>query len=310
MLLPTICTLTLLPVSVVATPQLQVTPESYELGRQARNTGQYPLIFKLKNIGDQPLKIESVRGGCACLSVALPKRELAPNEKLDLTATFNSIGYEGHVQKAVFLTSNDATSRARVLSFHVFLPYSSTGLRFKPHCYRIPVATVGEVAPIGRLTCPGGGASAGTADGAFILKAAPVVENCNAAGTITLTGVKLPDGWRCATPFPVAVKAESTAEFQFIRDAGPPLPPNAKLLFTFTTDFPRQPEFKAVLVPAKPQPPSGSQVQTVLHHLCYRRIRRKNYTKPHKKAFQPHESEVRTPTGNTSAAGRAQPGLY
>ena len=41
--------------SAVAAPQLQVTPESYELGRQAKNAGKYPLVFKLKNTGDQLL---------------------------------------------------------------------------------------------------------------------------------------------------------------------------------------------------------------------------------------------------------------
>ena len=172
--------------------------------------------------------------------MALPKRELAPNEELDLTATFNAAGYEGHVQKAVFLATNDATSRARVLSFHVFLPYSSAGLRFKPHCYRIPIET---------------------RQSKNTLRAAPVVENCNSTGTIILTGVKLPDGWCCTTPFPVTVKAESvTAPIEFIRDAGKPLPPNAELLFTFKTDSPKQPELKAVLVPATkpPVPLSGT----------------------------------------------------
>ena len=235
--------------SAIAGPQLQVTPESYELGRQARNAGQYPLFFKLKNTGDQPLKIESVRGGCACLSVALPKREISPGEEIELIATFHSANYEGHIQKAIFLTSNDLTARQRVLTFHVFLPYSSTGLRFTPHSYRIPVTSTKQ----GAKSVDPGKTSAGTADATFVLKTAPVVENCNATGTITLTDVKLPDGWRCVTPFPIAVKAESvTAPIEFIRDDSPPLPPNAELLFTFTTDSPKQPELKAVLVPAKP----------------------------------------------------------
>ena len=86
------------------------------------------------------------------------------------------------------------------------------------------------------------------------LRAAPVVENCNATGIISLTSVTLPDGWRCTTPFPVAVQAESfTAPIEFIRDDGQPLPPNAELLFIFKTDSPKQPELKAVLVPA-PKP--------------------------------------------------------
>lgn len=258
--------------SAVAGPQLQVTPESYELGRQAKNAGQYPLVFKLKNTGDQPLKIESVRGGCACLSVALPKRELAPNEELDLIATFNAAGYEGHVQKAVFLTSNDATSRARVLSFHVFLPYSSAGLRFKPHGYRIPVEGRNLKVETGDLKLETRNLMLGEQEShskienrqsKIILHAAPVVENCNAAGTITLTGVKLPDGWRCTTPFPIPVKAESaTAPIEFIRDDGQPLPANAELLFTFTTDSPKQPELKAVLVPA-PKPTLPSPAKTL-----------------------------------------------
>ena len=76
-----------------------------------------------------------------------------------------------------------------------------------------PLATAGEVAPIGRLACMGGGASAGTAGGTFIMKAAPVVANCNATGTITLTRVKLPDGWCCTTPFPIAVNMEKNVRY-------------------------------------------------------------------------------------------------
>ena len=99
-------------------------------------------------------------------------------------------------------------------------------------------------------------AGEGTGVPRVALRAAPVVENCNATGTIILTGVKLPDGWRCATPFPIAVKAESATDpIEFIRDAGQPLPPNAELPFTFTTDSPKQSELKAVLVPAKPPVP-------------------------------------------------------
>ncbi len=216
--------------SASAAPQLQITPTQQEFGRQARNLGSYPFAFKLKNVGDQPVKIDSVRGGCACLAVTMPKSEIPPGEEVELSAVFHSAGYEGHVEKAIFLASNDETSRMRVLSFHVFLPYSSVGLRFNPHCYRIPVQAAGKT-----------------------LKAAPVVENCNPSGVINLTAVMLPDGWRCATPFPVAVKAEScSAPIEFIRDDGTPLPPNAELLFVFKTDSPKQPELKAVLVPAKP----------------------------------------------------------
>ena len=216
--------------SAFSAPQLQITPPQREFGRQAKNLGAYPFAFKLRNVGDQPVKIDSVRGGCACLAVTLPKREIPPGEEVELSAVFHSAGYEGHIEKAIFLASNDESSRMRVLSFHVFLPYSSAGLRFNPHCYRIPVQTAGKA-----------------------LKAAPVVENCNPSGVINLTAVKLPEGWRCTTPFPVAVKAEScSAPFEFIRDDGMPLPPNAELLFVFKTDSPKQPELKAVLVPAKP----------------------------------------------------------
>jgi hypothetical protein len=257
--------------AALAAPELRVTPEKQEFGRQTKNAGEYPFVFKLKNTGDQPVKIDSVRGGCACLAVTLPKREIAPGEEVELAAVFHAAGYEGHVEKAIFLASNDATSRTRVLPFHIFLPYSATGLRFNPNCYRIPVETrhmkgegkgAGENTGDGKNVAPAMDANTVTAQPEtrnsqrpVSLRAAPVVENCNAAGVINLLSVKLPDGWRCTTPFPVAVKAESCSPpFEFVRDAGPPLPPDAELLFVFKTDSPKQPELKAVLVPRKPSP--------------------------------------------------------
>ena len=47
--------------SAFAAPQLQITPQQQEFGLQARNLGNYPFAFKLKNVGNQPVKIDSVR---------------------------------------------------------------------------------------------------------------------------------------------------------------------------------------------------------------------------------------------------------
>lgn len=219
--------------TATAAPRLQVAflqPADGEFGRQTTNAGSYPFICRLQNSGDQPLHLLSVRSGCPCLSVSLPKRELAPGETMVLTGVLTTTAYEGHVAKTIFIRTNDDQAGMQTLRLHVFVPYCQSGLRFQPGSGCVKSQTV---------------------DGKVRLKAAPLLENCNPSGVITVTGIKLPAGWQCKTPLPVAIRAESTERLELVAENGDSQPYGNRTV-TLLTDARENPEWQGVLHDAKP----------------------------------------------------------
>jgi urease beta subunit len=207
-----------------------MSPSGGEFGRQAKNAGAYPFTCTLKNSGDRPLRIESARSGCSCLTFTLPKRELAPGETVEMKGVLATAAYEGHVEKGIFLLTNDDQARTRTIRLHVFVPYGQAGLRVQGKTGRITAQTVG---------------------GKVRLKASPVLENCNPSGVITVTAVKLPDGWKCRTPLPLRIPAETAVRLELVAEAGDGASFGTRAI-TILTDSKEKPELPGTLLYAKP----------------------------------------------------------
>ena len=178
-------------------PVMVVTPEEADLGKVAPNAEGTPFKFTIKNTGDQPLKIENIRPFCGCTTVELAKKELAPNEEVELTGKLKTEHYEGLVSKGIAITTNDPKSPQKIVRVTAKLPFSQTGLRLRPKTSEFSAYKIGDAL---RLTVR--------------------VENCDAEGAANVTQVDLPEGWKLLTQLPLAVKAEVSERLEFEKALG------------------------------------------------------------------------------------------
>ncbi len=63
--------------------------------------------FTIMNNGDDTLKIQSVITSCGCTAAELQKKEIFPNETINLKVDFNSKGKVGDQVKYISIASND-----------------------------------------------------------------------------------------------------------------------------------------------------------------------------------------------------------
>jgi hypothetical protein len=67
-------------------------------------------VFKVKNTGAGPLKIERVRTSCGCTAATTTSKEVAPGGTTDLEVTFNTKNRRGKQKKTVTIVSNSPGS--------------------------------------------------------------------------------------------------------------------------------------------------------------------------------------------------------
>lgn len=98
------------------------------------NAAQGPLKadVKIKNEGNEQLKIEEVKPACGCTTAPLDKNILAPGEVATLSVTLNISAYSGNVSKTVGLKSNDPEKPLRHLELRANIIRS---IIFKPSTY-------------------------------------------------------------------------------------------------------------------------------------------------------------------------------
>lgn len=72
----------------------------------------YTFIFT--NKGTQPLTIQSAKASCGCTVPKWPKEPIAPGEKGEIQATFNSKGKKGTQHKSITITANTNPADTRL----------------------------------------------------------------------------------------------------------------------------------------------------------------------------------------------------
>jgi hypothetical protein len=102
---------------IAAAAQAELTWEKTELDlHPALGDATAVGVFKYANKGDKPIHFKSVRPSCGCTTAALPKNDVAPGEKGEITATF-TIGDRTGVQvKTVTVDTDDAQKPQTVLT--------------------------------------------------------------------------------------------------------------------------------------------------------------------------------------------------
>lgn len=109
--------------ATVAAPIISVDSPVYSVTLQSNSLVTH--TFVLRNVGDETLTITDVFTSCGCTTTALAKRELAPEESVDLQATVNTTGFRGTVTRTVSVTSNDPIQPTAVFQIVVTIVEST-----------------------------------------------------------------------------------------------------------------------------------------------------------------------------------------
>lgn len=119
--------LLLLPVLLFAQPKLEIeNGDTYDWGRVEQTKGPLKTIIKIKNIGNEPLKIHSVKPGCGCTTAPLDKEVINPGEYGSLDVTLQISKDAGRIIKGITLTTNDPNNDKLdiLLKANVLIPIS------------------------------------------------------------------------------------------------------------------------------------------------------------------------------------------
>lgn len=117
------------PVLLFAQPKIEIVGgDSYDWGTVKPTQDPLKAKVKIKNVGNEVLKITEVKPGCGCTTAPLDKNELKPGEEATLDVTLRIAGYSGNVVKSIRIASNDPNNPNKYLYLkaNVFHPISVT----------------------------------------------------------------------------------------------------------------------------------------------------------------------------------------
>lgn len=110
--------------AVAAQPRIHCGTLVQELGPVTRGA-RVQRTYELENRGDAPLHLRDVETSCACTTVPLAQRVIAPGETLPLAVDFDSTSFEGPVTKHILVLTDDPERpvltlelRATVVSYY------------------------------------------------------------------------------------------------------------------------------------------------------------------------------------------------
>jgi len=90
----------------VKPPRISLSEKEWDFGLVKPN--DKPIhIFTIKNEGYEDLTIERVRSSCGCVKTSISTKRIQPGKSAELKVTFDTTGYDGKVQKDIYIKSND-----------------------------------------------------------------------------------------------------------------------------------------------------------------------------------------------------------
>ncbi len=81
--------------------------------------------FEFENTGKEPIVLSNVQASCGCTTPTWPKEPITPGQKSKITATFNTQGRPGQINKTITVTSNVGTKILRITGMVEKAPESS-----------------------------------------------------------------------------------------------------------------------------------------------------------------------------------------
>jgi hypothetical protein len=86
-------------------PQITISEEEWDFGL-VKPEEKPTHVFTIKNEGNEDLIIERVWASCGCVQTSISTKRILPGKSAELKATFNTAGYEGKLEKIVYIKSN------------------------------------------------------------------------------------------------------------------------------------------------------------------------------------------------------------
>ncbi|GIV54064.1 MAG: hypothetical protein KatS3mg039_0582 [Candidatus Kapaibacterium sp.] len=112
------CLLTVVAAAVVATaqPKLEIIGgDTYNWGQIKPSNNPLKGTLKLKNAGNEPLEIKSVKPSCGCTATKLDKNILEPGEVASVDVSLNIGTATGPITKTVTITSSDPSNETKIV---------------------------------------------------------------------------------------------------------------------------------------------------------------------------------------------------
>ena len=87
-------------------PQITISEEEWDFGK-VKPEIKPNHTFTVINKGNKDLIIERVWASCGCVQTSISTNRIIPGKSAELNATFNIVGYEGKLEKLIYIKSND-----------------------------------------------------------------------------------------------------------------------------------------------------------------------------------------------------------
>jgi hypothetical protein len=98
--------------------RIAVEPASFDFGQALQNK-TLNHDFVLRNVGDEPLRIEDVKTTCGCTAALPNARVVAPGGQTRLQVSLQTRTAEGRLEKGVTIRSNDPTRNVLEIKLNV-----------------------------------------------------------------------------------------------------------------------------------------------------------------------------------------------
>ncbi len=85
--------------------QIEILDKTYDFGT-IKQGEKASTVYRIKNVGKNPLKITKAKGSCGCTVPQWPKEEIAPGDIAEIKVVFNSTRKKGKQSKRITLTAN------------------------------------------------------------------------------------------------------------------------------------------------------------------------------------------------------------
>ena len=92
--------------TAVAAPQTAIDQPTFDFGSIHQGT-KLEHVFTIRNKGDAPLTIKSVRPSCGCTATSITTSVIPPGKTGGIKASFNSTNFAGVIHKTVAVDTDD-----------------------------------------------------------------------------------------------------------------------------------------------------------------------------------------------------------
>ena len=105
-------------------PQITISDEEWNFGL-VKPEEKPTHVFTIRNEGNEDLIIERLRVSCGCVQTSISTNRILPGKSAELKAIFNTVGYEGKLEKLIYIKSNDPEEPEKKIKVKVEIEHQS-----------------------------------------------------------------------------------------------------------------------------------------------------------------------------------------